>query len=132
MINQLVLEKDIKTFSGKIWNSQDNKDLLNLVKEQRLNIAPCTVYGLDRLGLNYLEILSFSNVIGKKIHGLPSADIDFLNDLEERFGIVFGYEEKVKGRYTKAKVDHFCGAFKGDQPFWVSALFTLDRCYSEA
>ena len=101
---------------------------MHLIKDHRLNLAPCTLYGLDKLGLNHLEILTFSNFAGKKIHGLPSADIDFLNELEDRFNIIFGYEQKANDQYLKARVDHYCGSFTVDNiPQFVSAIFTLEQ-----
>ena len=125
------LNRDLITFSNKNWLSSDNKNLLNLIKDHRLNLAPCSLYGLDKLGLNHLEILTFSNFAGKKIHGLPSADIDFLNELEGRFNIIFGYEQKAKGQYIRSKVNHFCGSFTANgTPQFVSALFTLADLYN--
>ena len=122
------LNKAIEVFSSKVWRSEDNKNLMNLIKDHRLNLAPCTLYGLDKLGLNHLEILTFSNFAGKKIHGLPSADIDFLNELEDRFNIIFGYEQKANDQYLKARVDHYCGSFTVDNiPQFVSAIFTLEQ-----
>lgn len=122
------LNKALEVFSSKVWRSEDNKNLMNLIKDHRLNLAPCTLYGLDKLGLNHLEILTFSNFAGKKIHGLPSADIDFLNELEDRFNIIFGYEQKANDQYLKARVDHYCGSFTVDNiPQFVSAIFTLEQ-----
>lgn len=122
------LNKVIEVFSSKMWQSEDNKNLMKLIKDHRLNLAPCSLYGLDKLGLNNLEILSFSQFAGKKIHGLPSADIDFLNELEDRFDIIFGYEQKAKNQYLRAKVDHYCGNFTADnRPQFVSAIFTLEH-----
>ena len=120
------LNRDLITFSNKNWLSEDNKNLLNLVKDHRLNMAPCTVYGWDKMGLNYLEIINLAGLIGKKIHGLPSADIDFLNLLEGRFDIIFGYEQKAKGQYIRSKVDHFYGNFTSEGlPQRSCALFGL-------
>lgn len=122
------LNKAVEIFSARLWKSEDNKNLMQLIKEHRLNLAPCTLYGLDRLGLNHLEILTFSNFAGKKIHSLPGADIDFLNELEDRFNIIFGYEQKANDQYFKARVDHFCGCFTVDnRPQFVSAIFTLEH-----
>lgn len=120
------LNQNIETFSNASWLSVDNKNLLNLVKEQRLNIAPSTLRKLDSLGLNNLEIISLAGLIGKRIDTLPTADIDFLNYLQDRFGIVFGYEEKQQ-RNKIARVDHFCGSFAADGiPMRSCALFGLD------
>ena len=122
-------ERDQKTFDARFWNHESTRQWIN--KCTILNIAPCTLYGLDKLGMNTQEIINFSGLIGKKIHGLPSTDIDFLNELEGRFNIVFGYEQKVKNQYLRAKVDHFCGGFNAEgNPLFVSALFTLVDLYN--
>ena len=122
-------ERDQKTIDARFWNHESSRQWLN--KCTALNVAPCTLHRLDKLGLNTQEIIHLSGLIGKKIHGLPSADIYFLNELEGRFNIIFGYEQKAKNQYLKAKVDHFCGSFNAEGiPMFVSALFTLTDLYS--
>lgn len=124
-----MFKRDQKTFDARVWNHESTRQWIN--KCTALNIAPCTLYGLDKLGMNTQEIIHFSGLIGKKIHGLPSADTDFLNYLEEKFKIIFGYEQKANDKYLKAKVDHFCGGFNAANiPMFVSALFTIERLYS--
>lgn len=124
-----MFKRDQKTFDARFWRHESTRQWIN--KCTALNIAPCTLHRLDKLGLNTQEIIHLSGLIGKKIHGLPSADIDFLNELEGRFNIVFGYEQKVKNQYLRAKVDHFCGGFNAEgNPMFVSALFTLTDLYS--
>lgn len=125
-INTQSLAQDIITFSKRNWVSDNNKHLLRLVGEQRLNLAPCTVFTLDKQGFNHLEILSFSNMVGKVIYKLTPCECYQLNVWEQQKGIVFGYEQKEAGKYIKAKVDHFCYAFKDGKPLGVSALFSLD------
>lgn len=122
-INLEALNRDIRTFKDRQWQSEDNKNLLRIVADLRLNLAPCTVWMLDKHGFNNLEILSFSNMVGKVIHKLTLCECDQLNQLEETKGIIFGYEQK---EYIKAKVDHFCYAFKDGKPIGVAALFSLD------
>lgn len=122
-------ERDQKTFDARSWNHESTRRWLN--KCTALNIAPCTLHRLDRLGLNTQEIIHLSGLIGKKIHKLPTADIDFLNELEGRFSIIFGYEQKINNQYLKAKIDHFCGDFNASgAALSVSALFTLADLYS--
>lgn len=117
-----------RIWSDHFWKRQENKNLMNII--DRLGVAPCTLKTLDDLGLNSLEIINFCGLVGKKIHGLPSADIDFLNELEERFGIIFGYEQKANNNYIKAKVDHFCSCFNAaGNPMRVTALLTLEKVY---
>ena len=119
------LSSDIKTFKATVWNNKDNRDLLNLVQDKRLNIAPCTVYRLDQLGFNKLEIISLSACIGKIIHKLPTADLDLLDLLQDKYGVVFAYNKKIKGKYLSAKLDHLCHSFSEGIPQGVSALFSL-------
>jgi len=125
MINLTSLNKDITTFESKIWLSGDNKRLLNLVRDQRLNLAPCTVKKFDSLGFNHLEIIALSQMAGKTIHKLPSSDIDMLNEWQERFNLVFAYDKKQAGKYSKAKLDGFEYAFKNGMPYGSCAILTL-------
>lgn len=125
-INTQSLAQDIITFSKRNWVSDNNKHLLRLVGEQRLNLAPCTVFTLDKQGFNHLEILSFSHMVGKVVHRLTTCECEQLNEWEQQKGIVFGYEQKESGKYIKAKVDHFYYAFEEGKPMGVSALFSLD------
>jgi len=126
------LMNDCKTFEDKVWRNSDNKDLLRLSGEQRLNLCPATVYKLDSDGWNHLEIISLAQIAGKNISKLPAADCDFLNLMQEKFGYVFGADQKFNGKYLKAKVDHFYSQenTKGE---WLcsSAVLTLDAVYGE-
>lgn len=129
-INLEALHRDISTFKGRQWQSERNKNLLRMVADLRLNLAPCTVWTLDKHGFNHLEILSFSHMVGKVIHKLTPCECDQLNYWEETKGIVFGYEQKETGKYLKAKADHFCYAFTASgRPQGVSALFDINRLY---
>lgn len=125
------IKKDCNTFSGRVWKINDNKDLFRLVIEGRLNIAPCTIYKLDQLGLNHLEILEFNNIINKPIHKLTTATCDFLNLIEEQKGCVFSHDQKVdfaegKRRYHTIKLNGFCSDFVNGSPLRGVALFNLD------
>ena len=123
-----MLQDNIKRFDSKDWKLEENKRLLNLIKDQRINIEPCTLYGFDRMGLNHLEIINLSQCIGKKIHTLPASDCDFLNYIETKFNICFGYEKKIINKPHLAKVDHYCSGFDSDgfYPTLASAVFGLD------
>lgn len=122
------LQKDVNTFKIRVWKNQSNKNLLNLTLDKRLNLAPITIYNLDQLGLNHLEIIEFSQCIHKKICTLPAASVDFLNDIESRFKICIGYDKKITGKAHLAKVDHYCSGYnsEGFYPTLSSALFSLD------
>jgi len=126
------LMNDYKTFEAKIWKNSDNKDLLHLVGALRLNLCPATVYKLDSDGWNHLEIISLAQIAGKVIYKLPTADCEFLNLMQEKFGYVFGADQKFNGKYLKAKVDHFYSK-KNEKGEWLcsSAVLTLDAVYGE-
>jgi hypothetical protein len=125
MLNIESLKRDAKTFGGRPWLSDDNKRLLNLVIDQRLNLAPCTVKKFDSLGFNHFEIISLAQMAGKVIHKLSTSDIDMLNDWQERFNLVFAYDKKQAGKYSKAKLDGFEYAFKNGMPYGSCAILTL-------
>lgn len=126
------LEKDCKIFESKIWQNIDNKSLLNLVRELRLNLCPATVYKLDSDGWNHLEIISLAQIAGKVIYKLPTADCEFLNLMQEKFGYVFGAREKFKDKYLRAKVDHFYSKQNAEGEWCCSsAIFTLESLYGE-
>lgn len=125
------IKADCKTFSDRQWKLEDNKNLLRLVIEGRLNIAPSTVYKLDQLGLNHLEIVEFNGNIGKQIHKLTTAFCDFLNLIEAAKGCVFAHDQKVdvrdgKKKYTSLKLNGFCSDFVNGLPLRGVAMFNLD------
>lgn len=125
------IKTDCKTFSDRLWNIEDNKNLFRLVIDGRINIAPCTIYKLDRLGLNHLEIIEFNNNIGKPIHKFTQAFCDFLNLVEETKGCVFSYEQKQKFsegklKYTSIKLNGFDSCFRNGAYMKGTALFNLD------
>lgn len=125
------IKTDCNTFSDRQWKVEDNKNLFRLVIDGRLNIAPCTIYNLDQLGLNHLEILEFNGTIGKQIHRLTTAFCDFLNLIEDTKGCVFAHDQKVdakegKRRYTNIKLNGFCSDFVNELPLRSVAMFTLD------
>ena len=119
------LKRDAQTFKSRDWLSDDNKRLLNLVIDQRLNLAPCTVKKFDSIGFNHLEIIAMSQMAGKVIHKLPTSDIEMLNEWQERFNLVFAYDKKQAGKYLKAKLDGFEYAFKDGIPYGSCAILTL-------
>lgn len=125
------IKTDYKTFSDRTWKIDDNKNLFRLVIDGRLNIAPCTIYKLDQLGLNHLEILEFNGNIGKHIHKFTTAFCDFLNLLQEQKGCVFAHDDKLKvsegkKKYASLKLNHFASDFKNGLPMRGVALFNLD------
>jgi len=130
-MNIEALNNDIKMFNKKIWLSEDNRNLLNLVKEGRIKLAPATIYVLDQDGFNYLEIISLAECAGKVIHKLPTGDVDFLNLIQEKFGYVFGAEQKFKNKYLRSKVDHFYSK-KNEKGEYLrsTAILTTDKLYA--
>jgi hypothetical protein len=85
----------IKIFECKVWYNPDNKNLLNLIKDGRLNVEPACIKSLDKVGLNHLEIISVVLCIGHPLDKLPTADLDMLNLLEQKYKILFNAEEKL-------------------------------------
>jgi len=127
-LGKKMLLENVQTFKNRAWLCNENKNLLSLIHGSQLNLAPATLYKLDQLGLNHLEIINFSACVGKKIHTLPTADIDFLNIIESKFKINIGYEKKAENKPHLAKVDHFCYGMnsEGFYPLGVCAIFGLD------
>lgn len=129
-MNIEALNNDIKTFDKKFWMSEDNRNLLGLLKDGRMKLIPATIYALDQDGFNYLEIISLSECAGKVIHKLPLGDLDFLNMMQEKFGYVFGAEQKFKNKYLRSKVDHFYSQLNEDGNYMRStAILTTDKVY---
>lgn len=130
-MNIELLNRDLASYSEKVWLSEDNKNLLNLVKDRRIKLAPATIYVLDQDGFNYLEIISLAECAGKVIHKLPTGDIDFLNFIQEKFGYVFGAEQKFKDKYLRSKVDHFYSRMNENGEYLRStAILTTDKLYA--
>lgn len=130
-MNIEALNNDIRTYDKKNWLSEDNRSLLGLVKDGRMKLAPATIHVLDQDGLNYLEIINLAECAGKIIHKLPSGDIDFLNMIQEKFGYVFGAEQKLKNKYLRSKVDHFYSKLDNDGRYMRStAILTVDKLYN--
>lgn len=125
------IKTDCKTFSDRQWKIEDNKNLFRLVIEGRLNIAPCTIYLLDQLGLNHLEILEFNGNINKPIYKLTQSTCDFLNLIEETKGCIFAHDQKIdvkegKKKYTGIRLNGFESCFVNGLPYRSGALFSLD------
>uniref|UniRef100_A0AB39AJR0 Uncharacterized protein n=1 Tax=Vibrio phage P018-4 TaxID=3229728 RepID=A0AB39AJR0_9CAUD len=123
-------------FYDRQWNSEDNKNLLNIISKSRLNIEPACLYGLDQLGMNHLEIINVSSCIGKRFIGIPQADIDNLNMLQEKYGCVFNFEQKqryydkkVKTHPMQTKLDSYVSQPSGDYWLKSSALLQLSENY---
>lgn len=130
------LETVKQLFSDRIWKQEENKNLLNIVSKGRLNLEPACVYGLDRLGLNHLEIINLSQCVGKRLMALPTLDIDFLNTIQEKYHCIFNYEEK-QAYYEKrskrfpeySKLNGYVSEPSGDCWSRSSALLQLCDSY---
>lgn len=82
---------------NKPWKNTNNKDLCYCVahEQSRFNLIPSTIYTLDKVGMNEMEIINLNDCLGKKVGSLPLADIDMLNMLEAKYGILFNGSEKL-------------------------------------
>jgi hypothetical protein len=80
------------------WHSEDNKNLLFLIEEKRLKLAPATLKKLDSFKFNYIEIINLSALVLKNIMLLQSSDIDFLNYLEKKYNICFNHFDKISNK----------------------------------
>lgn len=123
-------------FAARVWNSEANKNLLNIVSADRLNIEPACLYGLDQLGLNELEIITITGCIGKRLIDLPPADIDFLNIAQEKYKCVFNLEEKLAYHEKRSKrlpeyskLNGYVSCKRGDYWLKSSALLQLSDNY---
>lgn len=123
-------------FYDRQWKSEDNRNLLNIISKDRLNIEPACIYGLDQLGMNHLEIINISACIGERFLALPQADIDNLNMLQEKYNCVFNFEQKqryndmeVKTHPMKTKLDSYVSHPSGDYWLKSSALLQLSENY---
>lgn len=83
---------------NKPWNNLSNKELCYCVSkdQDRFQLTPSAIHNLDKVGMNELEILNLDSCLGKKICKLPTADIDMLNMLEEKYGVLFNGDEKMR------------------------------------
>lgn len=107
----------------KPWKNPDNKCLCEIAirEPERFKLLPNVMYSLDRRGLNHLEILSLNDVLDKPLSSLPTADIDNLNLLEQKYGILFNGENKIAvddGEMTPVQahrkpIDHMLYGFDG-------------------
>jgi hypothetical protein len=82
----------------KPWKNPNNKNLCFCViqDQARFQLTPSAIHNLDRVGMNELEILNLDGCLGKKIIQLPTADIEMLNMLEEKYNIMFNGDEKLR------------------------------------
>tara|TARA_R110002012_G_scaffold215674_1_gene386681 strand:+ start:194 stop:577 length:384 start_codon:yes stop_codon:yes gene_type:complete len=99
-------EEIINIFLKKYWQNDANKNLLYLIKDKRMKMHPSTLYKLDRIGFNKLQIMAIDPLIGKIIQNLPPADCEFLNNMQGIYDIVFNYEQKKKNR-IRIKLSNF-------------------------
>jgi hypothetical protein len=80
-------------YLAKPWNSASNRALL---ENDKTNLAACTLHSLDKLGMNHLEIISISQLVGQRVSTMPTADCDFLNAMQDKYSIIFNYDAKTK------------------------------------
>tara|TARA_R100000541_G_C1897352_1_gene84073 strand:+ start:89070 stop:89477 length:408 start_codon:yes stop_codon:yes gene_type:complete len=129
--------KEVKqSFADRQWKNKDNKRLLNIVSKDKLNIEPACIYGLDQRGLSHLEIITLSGCIGKVFDKLPPADIDFLNLIQDHYGLVFNLDEKInyaeekrKTHPMRTKLKGYAWGKSGDNYLGGSALLQLGDHY---
>lgn len=111
---ELNFEYEVKTaipmFSQRQWHCDKNKNLLEKIKSRQLNMTASTLHLLDKYGFSYLEILSLNNLIGKRIDMLPAADIDNLNLLQDKYQVVFNFDDKMDGK-TYINLSDVTGGF---------------------
>ena len=114
-------KETIEIFKNRTWKNQSNK---NLIENKKLKIHVSSLKNLDDIGFNYLEILSISDLIGKTIHKLPKSDTDFLDLMQEKYQIVFNFEDKIKNK-RNIKLNNFVFNFDKQKNCWlgVSSLF---------
>ena len=75
---------------SRTWMNPENRRLSEIQeRDGRFGIGPMTINSLDRIGLNHLEIINLLLVIGVSPLKYTAADADHLNDLEERYNILF-------------------------------------------
>ena len=130
--------KEVKQrFTDRQWKNKDNKRLLNIVGKDKLNIEPACIYSLDQRGLNHLEIINLAGCINKVFTKLSTADIDFLNLLQDQYGLVFNLDEKInyaegkkKTHPIKTKLNGYAWGKSGDNYLGASALLQLQDCYN--
>lgn len=126
----------INRFKDRVWRSNDNKNLLNIVSRERLNIEPANIYTLDQLGLNHLEILNLNCCVGKKFTNMSPSDIDQLNYLENKYKMLFNQIEKqrfidkeVKTHPMQTKLNSFVAYPSGNSWLLSSCLLQLQDYY---
>lgn len=101
-------------FTTMAWRDQRNKQLMKLAIEHRLNLSPCTIFQLDQLGMNELQILHMGNCVGELNVKLSIVDGHFLDEMQEAFKIVFNYHEKLR-KVTRYRINSFCSDFITDK-----------------
>lgn len=126
----------IKAFECKVWYNPENRALLNLIKAGSLNVEPACVKSLDKVGLNHLEIISVVLCIGQPLHKLPTADLDMLNLIEQKYKILFNAEEKLAWQeklsnnkackhYMFSKLNNFYSGYVNGKWLASSALLLI-------
>ena len=122
--------------NSRTWMNPENRRLSEIQeRDGRFGIGPMTINSLDRIGLNHLEIINLLPVIGVSPLKYTAADADHLNDLEERYNILFNAEYKyryadgkltVRGYLTKP-IDHVCWGWDAAKKLW-QGVTGLKKC----
>lgn len=123
------IEKILPRFEAKQWRQASNRNLLEKIKSRQLNIEPATLFSLDQRGFNKLEIINLAPLVGKTIDKLPTADVDFLNLMQDKYGLVFNFDDKLKGK-ANIKLTDVCGDFRNKaEKTFPQSVFTLNNAY---
>jgi hypothetical protein len=121
------IQEIINLYKTREWKVQKNKNLLELIKDKRLKMHAVTLHSLDQIGFNNLEIIELDSCIGKVIHKLTTSQVDFLNIMQEKLGIVFNYQEKIEKK-KNIKLDSFYYNYNKEMQcfYGVSCLILQD------
>lgn len=102
---------------SRVFRNPENRQLAEIQElDGRFGISPVSIATLDKIGLNHLEIITLSQIVGVQLLKLTPSDCDFLNGLEEdhRVEFVTEYKENVRSgkwkmtTYLNKKLDHVC------------------------
>jgi hypothetical protein len=90
----------LELFKQKNWQNDQNKNLINLLYSKRLRMHISTLFVLDKIGFNHLEIMQLDGLLDQIVHKLPTFSVDFLNILQEKYAVVFNLKDKQRGQRT--------------------------------
>lgn len=80
---------------NETWQNPKNK---SLCENMITNLMPTSLLSLDKLGFNHLEIISLSQMAGKRMDTLPHSSIEVLDILEDKYNCVFNKEDKLNNK----------------------------------